>query len=132
MTILLIYILILGILQSIIGIIELIFPVKSFNIWKLWIQNKYFSFHGILQILVGFPLTIYNNSLSGILFLIGIIYVVSGPFIIIYPEKIKLIFSSYLEETAQDGGKKIIILDSVIKIIIGCLCIASYLLSIYN
>ncbi len=126
------YILILGILQLLAGIFEIFSPVKAFYLWKQWIENKFFILHGIILIAVGFPLTIYNNSLSDILFIIGLIYVLSGPFVIIYPEKIKSVFSSYYEETGNDGGKKVIIFDSLLRILIGCLCIASYFLSIIH
>ncbi len=121
-----IYIVFVGGLILSIGLIELLFPGKAFLFWKWWISKKIFFLHGIILILGGFPLTIYNGRFSTFIFVIGIAVVFSGPFILLYPEKIRNSFMQMYEDAGLDYGKKIMYFDSMLRITTGALFIVSY------
>ncbi len=123
-----VYILILGIILVLIGGIELIIPLKAFGVWKKWVSGKLFFLHGLLLIAAGFPLTIYNGPLSPVLFIFGLIAVLTGPFVLIYPEKIRLMFLAMAEETGDADMKKIIYAEGLLRISAGIICIAGYAL----
>ena len=90
------YVFILGIVLTGMGIIELLIPIRIFNLWEKWVSHKLFFLHGLLLILLGFPLTLYKNLLNLFIaksiFGIGVIAVLMGPFILFYREKIRGIF----------------------------------------
>jgi hypothetical protein len=125
-----VYVLILGIVLVLIGGIEAIAPLKTFLFWKEWVSRKTFFLHGTLLIAVGFPLTIYNGPLSTILFLFGLIAVLTGPFILIYPGKIRQMFQIMAAEINDSEIKKIIYAEALLRIAAGTICITSYLLQI--
>jgi hypothetical protein len=100
---------------------------------QLWIKissSRLYFLYGIALIVAGFPLTLVpsSNPLSTPLFIVGLIVVFSGPFILIYPEKIKNIFFQGLEELGQTGSRFALIIDAIARIATGILCIAAYLL----
>jgi hypothetical protein len=123
-----VYILTLGIILVLIGGIEIIIPLKVFGFWKKWVSGKLFFLHGLLLIAAGFPLTIYKGPLSPVLFIFGLIAVLTGPFVLIYPEKIRLMFLAMAEETGDADMKKIIYAEGLLRISAGIICIASYAL----
>lgn len=124
-----IYILSLGIFLIIVGIIELLMPDRCYILWKKWIDNRYFPVHGILLIAAGLPLTVYNGTLSGIIFVLGIIIVLTGPFILIYPEKTRSAFQSIPDEIGQKNIKNIMRLDALARVSIGILLFTCYFIN---
>jgi hypothetical protein len=120
---------ILGIVLTGMGIIELLIPMRIFNLWEKWISHKLFFLHGLLLILLGFPLTLYKNLLNLFIaksiFGIGVIAVLIGPFILFYPEKIREIFLKISGEVENKAAKRIIYLDAIIRISVGLLFIYS-------
>lgn len=125
-----VYVLILGIVLVLVGGIEAIAPLKTFGFWKEWISRKIFFLHGSLLIAAGFPLTIYKGPLSTILFIFGLIAVLTGPFILIYPGKIRQMFQAMAEEVNDAEIKRIIYAEALLRIAAGAICITSYLLQI--
>jgi hypothetical protein len=123
------YVFILGIVLTGMGIIELLIPMRIFNLWEKWISHKLFFLHGLLLILLGFPLTLYKNLLNLFIaksiFGIGVIAVLIGPFILFYPEKIREIFLKISGEVENKAAKRIIYLDAIIRISVGLLFIYS-------
>ncbi len=100
---------------------------------QLWIKfssSRLYFLYGIALIIAGFPLTQVpsSNPLSTPLFIIGLIVVFSGPFILIYPEKIRNVFLQGLEELGQTGSRFALIVDAIARIATGILCIAAYIL----
>ncbi len=123
-----VYILILGIVLMLIGGIEVILPLRAFWFWQEWFSKKLFFLHGSLLIIAGFPLTIYKGPLSTILFIFGLLAVMTGPFILIYPDKIRQMFQAMAEEIKEPDIKKIIYAEGLMRIAAGIICITSYAL----
>ena len=116
-----------GIVQFCIFIAEILFPHRSFNIWNTWISNRFFPLHGALLIFAGFPLIAYKGYLSSIIFYIGLVVVLSGPFVLIYPEKIREAFSYSSETFKENSLKKIVRFDAVMRLVTAAiLCISYY------
>lgn len=120
------FILLFGFVQLIISSVEFVIPARSFRVWHLWIQNRFFPVHGAFLIFAGFPLIMYKGYLSGIIFYIGFVVVLSGPFVLIYPEKIREAFNFSLETFQGDSLKKIIRFDAFVRFITAAVLIVSY------
>ena len=71
------------------------------------------------------PITLFDGFLSGLVFVIGCIVVLTGPFILLYPEKINQMFNSASEEMKEQGIKKIVYFEAVIRILTGVLFIVA-------
>ena len=123
------YVFTLGIILTGFGIIELIIPIRIFNLWQRWVSHKLFYLNGLLLIIFGFPLTLYKNLFNAFIdksiFGIGVIAVLVGPFILLYPEKIRVIFQKISEEMENRAVRRIIYLDALIRIPVGLLFIYS-------
>jgi hypothetical protein len=123
------YVFILGIVLTGMGIVELLIPMRIFNLWEKWVSHKLFFLHGLLLILLGFPLTLYKNLLNLFfaksIFGIGVIVVLMGPFILFYPEKIRGIFLKISGEVENKAAKRVIYLDAIIRIPVGLLFVYS-------
>ncbi|MCU0846523.1 MAG: hypothetical protein MUD12_01385 [Spirochaetes bacterium] len=128
-----IYVLSLGIFLIVLGVVEIIAPLKVFEIWTKWVSRKEFFMHGLILIVGGFPLTVYNGALSGLIFFMGLVPVLIGPFILFYPEKVKNVFLEMSSEMSSDSEKssikKIILFDAGIRISIGVVFTISFALS---
>lgn len=125
------YILVFGIIVVFMGLLEIIFPQWMLSFWVSWTTSKWFFLHGIILIAAGFPLTLvpHHNPLSTPLFIVGMIVVFSGPFILIYPEKIRNLFIQGLDELGQTGSRFALIVDAIARIAAGILCILAYILN---
>ena len=120
------FVLIFGIIQLLISIMEFVFPGRSFRLWNFWISNRFFPVHGAFLIFTGFPLIMYKGYLSSIIFYIGLVVVLSGPFVLIYPEKIREAFS-FSSETFQEGSlKKIVRFDALMRFAVGFILLISF------
>lgn len=128
---LMMYIFILGIYVTIIGFLELVMPTQMLKLWIKVSSSRMYFFYGIVLIAGGFPLTIVpsSNPLSTPLFIIGLIVVFSGPFILIYPDKVKNLFFQGIDELGQKGSRFALIIDAMARIAAGILCIAAYILN---
>ena len=120
------FILFFGIIQLIIAFVEITMPYRSFLSWKTWISCRFFPFHGVALIIVGFPLTIYKGYLSSVIFLIGLVVVLTGPVILIYPEKIREAFSFSSETFQEVSLKKIVRFDAVMRMAAGIILVISF------
>ncbi|MGQ9842274.1 MAG: hypothetical protein ACUVRK_01805 [Spirochaetota bacterium] len=125
------FIFILGIYVTTIGLLELIIPARMLQVWIKISSSKLYFLYGIVLILAGFPLTQVPsyNLLSTPLFIVGLIVVFSGPFILIYPEKTRNLFFQGLDELGQKGSHFALIIDAIARITVGILCIVAYLLN---
>jgi uncharacterized protein YjeT (DUF2065 family) len=119
----------LGIVLVLIGIVDLVVPEAVIGLWERWASKKLFFLHGILLIVAGFPLTIYRGPLSGILFIIGLVPVLTGPFVLIYPDKFRRMFGSMSEEMNSAAIKKMTYIEGALLIGGGAVCIVSFILS---
>ncbi len=128
---LMVFILIVGIYVITIGLLELVMPARMLQLWIKISSSRLYFLYGIVLIVAGFPLTQVpsSNPLSTPLFIIGLIVVFSGPFILIYPEKIKNVFFQGLDELGQTGSRFALIIDAIARIATGIVCIAAYLLN---
>lgn len=125
------YLCFFGIYLISIGLLELIIPKYMLQLWIKFSSSRLYFLYGIALIIAGFPLTQVpsSNFLSTPLFIIGLIVVFSGPFILIYPDKIRNVFLQGLEELGQTGSRFALIVDAITRIVTGILCIAAYRLN---
>ncbi|MCX8122537.1 MAG: hypothetical protein N3F66_00050 [Spirochaetes bacterium] len=125
------FIFVLGIYLVIIGFLELIMPKHMLRLWIKVSSSKIYFLYGIVLICAGFPLTQVpsSNPLSTPLFIIGLIVVFSGPFVLIYPEKIRNLFFQGIDELGYAGSRFAILVDAIARITVATLCILAYFLS---
>jgi hypothetical protein len=126
---LLYYLLTLGIFLACAGTFEICLPLKAFAFWKKWSSSKFFFLHGILLIAAGFPLTIYTGPLSWLIFVMGLLAVLTGPFVLIYPDKFKMMFGAAAEELKDPTIKKMVVAEGAVRIAVGTACIAVFFLN---
>ncbi len=131
-----IYVIALGGLFSLMGAIELFLRERSFRFWMRWFAHRLFFLHGIILVLLGFPLTFYNGKWSTFVFIVGLFMVITGPFVIVYPEKIRESFGEISSEMGEETVKKLVLFDSAVRLIIGIIflycALSTYLLSSRN
>ncbi len=123
-----IYTLPAGVILILAGIIDIAAPEAVIGIWKRWISKKLFFLHGILLIFAGFPLTISQGPLSGVLFVIGLVPVLTGPFVLIYPDKFRHMFAAMCEEMSGGALKNMTRIEGALLAGGGALCIVSFFL----
>lgn len=119
------FLIVIGVSQIIISLIEFVSPPRSFVMWKNWVLNRFFPVHGLALIFIGLPLTVYNGYLSTIIFYIGLLIVFTGPFILIYPEKIRKVFSNTDNVFSEKEVKTMIYLDAVFRFCTGVIFLVS-------
>jgi len=125
------FIFLLASIQILTGLTELAAPVKSYGLWKRWIGNRYFFVHGFFLIAAGFPLTIYGGYFSGILFAIGLIIALTGPFVLIYPEKIRAIFDEAGKDFNEMSVKKLMYFDAAMRVVFSLILFVSFYRTFY-
>mgnify|MGYP001769751166 CR=1 FL=1 len=113
------YMFFFGMFQLIIGFLELFLPVRLFKLWKMWTLSTYFPVHGIVLIAAGFPLLFYKGHLAAIIFWIGVFMVLTGPFLLIYPEKIREVFKTAENDFTPRDLRIMVYVDSVIRLAAG-------------
>jgi hypothetical protein len=111
--------LILGSIQIIVAIIELLFPQRIFLIWKKFILSRFYPLYGIIMILIGLPLTAYKGYLSLVILFIALFIVFSGAFILFYPEKIRRSFNESEEFFNNKTIKLLIYFEALLRLCIG-------------
>ncbi len=83
--------------------------------WRVWVANRFFPFHGVALIFIGLPLTIYKGYLSKVIFIIGLFIVLMGPFVLIYPEKIRGVFSESESALSDRERRAMIYVDALVR-----------------
>jgi len=119
------FLIIAGSAQIIIASIEFFSPLRAFLMWKEWVSSRYFPVHGLALIFIGLPLTVFKGYLSSIIFFIGLIVVFTGPFILIYPEKIRSVFSNSEDMIKDKDIKMMIYLDAFFRLSTGVIFLIS-------
>ena len=122
------YILALGITLAVAGTVEIIMPLRSFSLWVRWSSSRLFFLHGLLLIAAGFPLTLYQGPLSRILFVMGLLASLSGPFVLLYPEKFRMMFASVSQEMKESSIRKMVYAEGTIRLAAAAVCVAAFLL----
>ena len=124
------YVLSLGIFLIALSTVEFLAAAKVYSLWKSWIFHKLFPLHGVALVCGGLPLTFFRDTVSGkIMFCIGLVVVMTGPFILLFPERVRHLFSM-TEQELQDEGEaaSLIYFDAVIKGSAG----SFFIFAIYN
>ena len=123
------YILILGCALMVFSAVEFLAAKKIFSLWKAWIFHRLFPLHGLVLICGALPLTFFRDTVSGkIMFAMGLIAVMIGPFLILFPEKFRTMFMFTEKELNEDGGAEgIVYLDAVVLGISGIFIIFTIL-----
>lgn len=119
------YMLLFGFFQIFAGFSELILPARLFSLWKRWVLSKYFPVHGIFLIAGGFPLVIFRGYLEGIVFWIGVFMILTGPFLLIYPEKVRDVFKTAGNDFTPRDLRIMVHIDSVIRLAAGIIVVAA-------
>lgn len=120
------YILATGIGLSALSIFEFIMPHRAFHLWFSYLSGRAFFLHGLLLIAGGLPLVMYRGFLSTIIFIIGVMVILMGPFILIYPEKIRDMFHSVTLDLDPRGIRNLVYFDATVRGLVGMLFMASY------
>lgn len=122
------YLLALGIILVLAGALEVSMPLRAFVFWKRWSSSRFFFIHGILLIAIGFPLTLYDGPLSRIIFVMGLFAALSGPFVLIYPERFRMMFGMVAEEMKDASIKKMVYVEGLLRIAAGTIFTAAFFL----
>ncbi|MBN1500980.1 MAG: hypothetical protein JW982_12540 [Spirochaetes bacterium] len=110
------YIFSLAVIILLTAVTEIIFPSFIFSIWMKWINSRFFRLQGIAYMVGGFPLTQMRGSAAGfIMLIIGLIIVLTGPFILFYPDKFLSMINSE-KELLNNDHKSLIYGDAAMKI----------------
>jgi hypothetical protein len=120
------YVAVLGAGMICLGAVELVFPARFFRFWEAWSSHRMFFIHGIILVIGGFPLTAYRGAFSAFIFIIGVFFVISGPFIIIYPGKFGRTFEAASREMTGNARNRLIYLEALFRIAGGSIFVASY------
>ena len=115
------YVLFLGIGLVAISAVEFFAAAKIYSLWKKWIFNRLFPIHGFLLSVGGLPLTFFRDTIPGkIMFCIGILVVMTGPFMVLFPSKIRDMFTITESELEEEGDAEgLVYFDAVTKIAAG-------------
>jgi hypothetical protein len=115
------YVFFLGIILILFSLTELILPDKLYSLQKRWIQHPLFPLHGLLLMIGGFPLLVFRETLSGkIMMGIGLVVVFSGPFILIFPDKMQNIFL-HTDKEIEGNRRTLIYIDAIVRFLCGIL-----------
>ncbi|GEM_PF-278047 len=121
-TVLEFYVLAAGIFLLMLGLIEVIMPNRIFAVWGKWVSNRYFFLHGLLLICAGLPFTCYGTTVSGILiFIVGLIVVFTGPFILFYSAKVRELFLLSMNDMDETDIRRLIYIDATVRFAVGFL-----------
>lgn len=119
------FLIVIGSTQVLLTLIEIVSPYRAFLMWKKWVLGGFFPLHGLVLIFTGLPLTFYKGYLSSIIFYIGLLVVFMGPFILIYPEKIRKVFSDSENVFSQKDIKMMIYFDAFFRFSAGVIFLLS-------
>ena len=122
-----IYSLIVGIVLIILGSVELAAPLKSFAIWRAWASSRAFFLHGIILMALGLPLTVYRGPASLPAFIVGLVASLTGPFILLFPGKIKKIFDEITVELDVTDLRKMMRFEASLRLAAGSACVIGFL-----
>jgi hypothetical protein len=121
-----IYILVTGIALISLSLFEFIMPQRAFRLWFRYLSGRAFFLHGLILIIGGLPLVMYRGFLSTIIFIIGVMVILMGPFILLYSEKIREMFHSVTLDLDQRGIRNLVYFDATVRCAVGILFIATF------
>ncbi len=113
------YVMYFGVALALMGSVELTFRERAFRFWLKWFRHRFFSLHGVLLIALGFPLTFYKGAWSTFVFIVGLVMVLTGPFILIYPEKMRKSFDDISQEAGDGALRGLVAFDAFARVAIG-------------
>lgn len=126
------FLLVIGSTQLLMALIEFAFPLRAFEMWRRWVLSWFFPLHGLALIFIGLPLAVYKGYLSSVIFYIGLFIVFTGPFVLIYPEKIRKVFSSSGDMFKDKEIKVMIYMDAGFRICAGAIFLVSCWKTFFN
>ena len=107
------------ILISLFGYIR---PLAAHDRWVKWVSCRFFRFYGLLLAVGTLPLLHFRETISGkILFVVGIITMISAPFIFLFPELFVQVFDENENEMTSEEKKALIYADSSIRLLVAFL-----------
>lgn len=124
-----IYVLAFGIALVAIAAAELFYPAAAFRLWRGWVSHNLFRLHGLVLVASGFPLTLFRGAMHGGVFALGFVIVLTAPFILIYPEKIRRMFETISLEMDEDGVRRVMYIEAFVRAAAGIFFITAALAS---
>ncbi|TAL39579.1 MAG: hypothetical protein EPN93_01140 [Spirochaetes bacterium] len=123
------YILLFGVVLIITGTSEFMMPGRFFAFWKAWVSHRLFFLHGAGLIAVGFPLTCYGSAPMGTFVLgFGLLLVFTGPFILLYANKIRKLFLVTTADMDEAASRHLIYFDAGVRLAVGALFVYSFVI----
>lgn len=119
------YVFYLGIFLVCAGLLEFFFSSRAFRFWERWIMHRFFPVHGLFLIVAGMPLTAYNGTFSTFIFVFGVTVVLTGPFILLYPEKIRASFKEAAALEGENFQSYLVRFDAIVRLFCGIVFIVS-------
>ncbi len=123
------YYLVLGAVLLVLGAADYTVPEKMYSLWKKILSGRAVYAYGLALVLAGFPLTAYHGRLSTLLFIAGLVMVLTGPVIILYPDKVRSMFQEIENVPEGMSVKSLMRTEGTLVTAAGILCIAAYILS---
>jgi len=119
-----IYLILLGAALAVVGTTELIIPERALQQWKAWIRHRLFFIHGGLLIVLGLPLACLKPALlPTAVFIIGLAFVFTGPFILFYGDQLRKVFLSTVDDLDPLSVKGLMLADGLVRIAAGVILI---------
>ena len=123
------YVYYLGVFLAVIGLLELMLSSRAFRFWLVWINNPAFPLHGLLLVAGGMPLTMYGGPLSAFVFTMGLFAVFTGPFVLLYPDKIRVAFRQASIEEGEEFQRRLVRIDGFLRCVCGGILILTRILA---
>lgn len=127
MTMLDLYIFLFGCILVLMGSLEAVIPLRALALWRRWISHRFCFLHGAILIAVGLPLTCAGGSTGGrIVFSLGLILVFTGPFILLYADRVRSLFLDAVARMSPAAGRRLILIDAALRVGFGLFMSCAY------
>ena len=88
-------------------------------------MHRFFPVHGLILIVAGMPLTVYSGTFSTFIFVFGVTVVLTGPFILLYPEKVRASFKEAAVLEGENFRSYLVRFDAIVRLFCGIVFIVS-------
>lgn len=111
------YTFLFGCILVLMGCLEAVMPLRALALWRRWISHRLFFLHGAVLIAVGLPLTCAGGTAEGrIVFSLGLILVFTGPFILLYADRVRSLFLDSVTRMSPAAARRLILIDAALRV----------------
>ena len=101
--------------------------MRALALWRSWISSRFFFLHGTVLIALGLPLTCAGGSTEGrIIFSLGLILVFTGPFILLYADRVRSLFLDSVSRMGPSAARMLILVDAALRVGFGLFMVCAY------